>query len=229
MTPGRGGRSGLRNHSLNAACLKRGEQARDGIAGIQRGDPDRLAGGGHDGVDLALNHGALVGCARCHHHIQHNAPGLVDSGVLFVGRLRWQVAAHFAQRSVRVGRAHPTWLTPGWWRFGSRYGVRQDGMGRRDGIGVRIRDRVPRHVSPDQRGVDVHDLALGNAGRHTGLHRAGQDRLEALRTPTLADAGQRGMIGQRLVQAVADEPADGEIDLRLTHETSVVHEAEQEP
>jgi hypothetical protein len=88
-------------------------------------------------------------------------------------------------------------------------------MGRGDGVGVRIRDRVPRHVGPDQGSVDVHHLALGDAGRHAGLNRAGQDRLEALRPPALADAGQRGMVRQRLMQAVADEPADGEIDLSL--------------
>ena len=111
-----------------------------------------------------------MGRARRDHDVQNDAAGLINGGVLLVGRLRRQVAAHLAQQSVWVGCANPTWLMPGWWSFGSRCGVWQDGMGRRDGVGVRIRDRVPRHVGPDQRGVDMHPFALGDAGRHAGLH-----------------------------------------------------------
>ena len=36
------------------------------------------------------------------------------------------------------------------------------------------------------------------------------------------------MVGQRLVQAVADEPADREVDLGLAHQPPVVDDAEQE-
>lgn len=35
------------------------------------------------------------------------------------------------------------------------------------------------------------------------------------------------MIGQRLVQAVADEPADRDIHQRLPHQPAVVHDPEQ--
>lgn len=36
------------------------------------------------------------------------------------------------------------------------------------------------------------------------------------------------MIGQRLVQPVASEPADGEVHLSLAHQPAVMHDAEQE-
>ena len=51
---------------------------------------------------------------------------------------------------------------------------------------------------------------------------------EPLGAPALPDAGQRGMIGQRLVQPVAREPADGEVDLRLPHQPPVMDDAQQE-
>src|SRR4051794_11486311 len=54
----------------------------------------------------------------------------------------------------------------------------------------------------DQRGIDVNDLARGDFGGNAGLHRAFEDASEPLRAPTLPDPGQRGMIRQRLVQAV---------------------------
>ncbi len=72
-------------------------------------------------------------------------------------------------------------------------------------------------------------LARGDRGCHTSLGRSGLDGLEALCAPALTDAGQRGVVRQRLVQAVADELADGEIDLGLTHEPTVMHNTEQEP
>ena len=74
----------------------------------------------------------------------------------------------------------------------------------------------------------MHDLALGDLRRHAGLHCALEDAPEALGAPALADAGQRRMVGQRLVQPVAHEPADREVDLRLPHQPPVMHDPEQE-
>jgi hypothetical protein len=75
----------------------------------------------------------------------------------------------------------------------------------------------------------MHDLALGDLRRNASPHRPLEDRAEALSAPALADAGQRRMVGQRLVQPVADEPADREIDLRLAQHPPVMHDPEQEP
>jgi hypothetical protein len=70
--------------------------------------------------------------------------------------------------------------------------------------------------------------ALRDPRLEAGAHRALEDPAEAHRTPALADTRQAGMVGQHLVQAVAAEPADREIDLGLTHQPPVVDEAEQE-
>jgi hypothetical protein len=75
----------------------------------------------------------------------------------------------------------------------------------------------------------VHDLAPGDPRGHAGLHRPLEDAPEALGAPALADARQRRMIGQGIVQPVADEPADREVDLRLPQQPSVMHDPEQEP
>jgi hypothetical protein len=87
---------------------------------------------------------------------------------------------------------------------------------------------LPADVGADQRGIDMDDLGLGNPRLQTGAHRALEDLPEALGPPALADPGQARMIRQRLVQAVAAEPADREVDLSLTHQPPVVDEAEQE-
>src|SRR3954449_10761184 len=70
-----------------------------------------------------------------------------------------------------------------------------------DLIGMRRHDGIPGHVSADQGGIDVDHLARGDLGHHTGLGRAGQDGLEALCAPTLADAGQGRVVRQGLMQA----------------------------
>jgi hypothetical protein len=90
------------------------------------------------------------------------------------------------------------------------------------------RDPVPAHVRPDQCGVEMHHLALGDPGRDAGLDRPRQDRAEPLGAPALADAGQAGVVRQCLVQAVADEPPDGEVDLRLAQQPAVMHDPEQQ-
>jgi hypothetical protein len=60
------------------------------------------------------------------------------------------------------------------------------------------------------------------------LNSALEDPAEALGSPALADSRQRRVVRQDLVQAVAREPADGDVDLRLAQQPAIVDDAEQE-
>jgi hypothetical protein len=86
---------------------------------------------------------------------------------------------------------------------------------------------LPGDVGSDQRGVDMDDLALRNAG-NASLHGALENATEPLGAPALPYPRQRGMIGQSFLQAIPGEPADREVDLRLAHEPPVVDDTEQE-
>lgn len=97
-----------------------------------------------------------------------------------------------------------------------------------NGIDVADRQALPTDVRPDQGGIDVNDLALGDPGRDASGDRALEDLAEPLGTPALADAGQRGMIGQRLVQAEADEPTDRKIDLSFAKQTPIMDDSQKE-
>jgi hypothetical protein len=66
------------------------------------------------------------------------------------------------------------------------------------------------------------------AARDAGLRRAGQDGAEPLGAPAPADARQAGVVRQRLVQAVADEPADRHVRPGLAHRPPVVHDPERQ-
>ena len=154
----------------------------------------------------------------------------INSGVVLVGRLA-AVGLVGGQRGVRIGGAHR--------RLGL---LRCDGLG--GGItasgrlvsptdslgGVRMApgDGVPADVGADQGALDVDDLALGDPGGDAGLHRAGGDAPEPLRAPALADARQAGVVRQGLVQSVAREPADGDVDPGFPQQPPVVDDAEQE-
>lgn len=58
-------------------------------------------------------------------------------------------------------------------------------------------------------------------------HDSREDPAEDVLAPTLTDARQRGVIRQRLVQGVTDEPADREIDLRFPHQAPVMDDPEK--
>jgi hypothetical protein len=75
----------------------------------------------------------------------------------------------------------------------------------------------------------VDHLALGDLRVDAGTHGPLEDAAEALGAPALADPGQARVIGQGLVQAIAAEPADREVDLRLPQQPPVVNDPEQEP
>jgi hypothetical protein len=95
-------------------------------------------------------------------------------------------------------------------------------------VGVLHAEAVPRHVGADQRRVDMHHLALGNLGTDAGLHRTGKHPAEQFSAPSLTNARQRRVIRQRLVQAEAGKPAYRDLDLRLSHQPAVMHDAEQQ-
>jgi len=61
----------------------------------------------------------------------------------------------------------------------------------------------------------VQHLARGDLCRNAGLDGALEDLPKPLDTPALANAGQRGMVGQRLMQLVTGEPADPPNSLAL--------------
>ena len=98
----------------------------------------------------------------------------------------------------------------------------------RHGTDMANREALPADIGPDQRCIDMHDLALGDPGRHTAPDRPLEDAPKSLRAPALANTGQRRMIRQPLVQAVPREPADREIDLCLSHQTPVMNDPQQE-
>ena len=74
----------------------------------------------------------------------------------------------------------------------------------------------------------MDDFALGNPGGDAGLHAPLEDAAEPLGAPTLPDPRERGMIGQPVLQPVAGEPADRQVDLRLAHEPAIMDDPEQE-
>jgi hypothetical protein len=77
----------------------------------------------------------------------------------------------------------------------------------------------------------TNHLARGDARRDAGLRRAGQDGqdgAEPLGAPAPADARRAGVVRRRLVQAVADEPADRQVRLGRAHRPPVVHDPERQ-
>src|SRR5690606_14370964 len=74
----------------------------------------------------------------------------------------------------------------------------------------------------------MHHVALRDLRRDAGLDRAFENPAEALCPPALSNPRQRGMVWKRLVQAVADEPPDPEVDLCLPHQPTIMNDPEQE-
>ena len=96
-------------------------------------------------------------------------------------------------------------------------------------VDVPFDETVPTHVGADERSIDVDDLGGGDLRLETGLDRPLEDLTEALGAPSLPDSRQAGVVGKRLMQGVADEPADGDVDVSLTQELAIVHDPEQQP
>lgn len=164
---------------------------------------------------------ALVRLARGDLQVQHHAAGVIDGGVLLVAGLEPPVAGVGRHTRIGIGQADllvparlpaiPLGQQPGC--FGrARLGRR---ILRQHGIRMPDAQAFPGDIGADQRRVDMHHLALGDAGRAASLDRTGEDPAEAFGARALQDSGQAGMVGQALGQAKAREPADGEIDVRL--------------
>src|SRR5262245_55397008 len=83
---------------------------------------------------------------------------------------------------------------------------------------------LPTDIGSDEGSVNVDDLAGCDLGLQTRLNRALEDRAEPIGAPTLANPRQARMIGQPLVNAITDEPASSDVDMRLTHQLAVMHD-----
>jgi hypothetical protein len=192
-----------------------------GVSGHGLDGRARCLGGRVDAREHDL---PLVDLARRHLDIEDHAKGIVDHRVLLVGRFKPSVPPVGCHRGIRVGDtdllvlaalAAVPLLRPALF------------VGLRDSINVPDRQTLPTHIRSDERRIDVHDLALGDLCRHACPNRAFEDAPEAISPPALSDARQRRMIGQRLVQTVAYEPPDREIDLRFPHQSAIMHDPEQ--
>jgi hypothetical protein len=88
---------------------------------------------------------------------------------------------------------------------------------------------VPAHVGADERSIDVDDLGGDDLRLETGLDRPLEDVAEPIGAPSLPDPCQAGVVGKRLMEGVADEPADSDIDVSFAQQLAVVHDPEQQP
>jgi hypothetical protein len=208
---------------LDAALLQIRKHPGNGVAGVHGRHLDGCAGRGGDGIKLLLDRFGVVYGAGGDHDVEDDAVLGIGCSVLLVGRLATTGLIVGRQRGVRVSGAYRRL------RFRShrlrRVAVSLSCL---DRVNMAPGDGVPAHIRPDQGAVDVHDLALGDPGRHAGLDGAGENAPEALGAPALADAGQAGVVGQGLMQAVANEPANGEIDLGFTDQPPVMHDPQQQ-
>ena len=83
---------------------------------------------------------------------------------------------------------------------------------------------LPADVGADEGSVNVHNLTDRDLGLETRLNRALKNLAESICAPSLADARQAGMIGQFLVNAIPDEPTNGDVDVGFAHELAVMHD-----
>ena len=181
--------------------------------------------------------------------IEHHTPLAIGRRVLPVVRLAAARAVVRGQAGLRVAGADRSHLVRPARPAGACLLARAVVVGcvtirGRDRFAMTPRDRLPAHVGPDQRAVDVHDLALGNAARlgpraahrgrpgparDAGRDRARKDPLEALGTPALPNPRQARMVRQALVHALAAEPADRQVHLGFAHQPTIVDDPEQQP
>jgi hypothetical protein len=92
-------------------------------------------------------------------------------------------------------------------------------------IHVPFGEAVPAHIGADQRRIDVHNLRRGNLRPQASCDCTLEDLTKTLLAPALADARQAGMMRQLVMQPVTDEPADGDVNLRVAHQLAIVHDA----
>ena len=83
-----------------------------------------------------------------------------------------------------------------------------------------LHQALPADIGADQGSIDVHNLCRGDLRLQAGRHRTLEYLPKPLLTPALADSGQARMVRQSFVQAIANEPADRDVDLRFSHHRS---------
>jgi hypothetical protein len=93
---------------------------------------------------------------------------------------------------------------------------------------VPLAEALPGDVGANERRIDVGDLALGDPRFDAGPDHPREDPPEQLRPPTLANARQRRVVRQDLVQPVARKPADRNVDLCLPQQPPVMYDPQQE-
>ncbi len=210
------------NDGFDLAILKHPEHLGVGIAGIHRRDADRPAGGRSRSIEPSGDHHTLIFLAGRDLDVDNDTCHVIDGSMLLVGRFEAAIAAVRGHRGVRVG--HANFLEPaGLSALAERFIVGIDNR-----FYVADGKRIPAHMRADQGGVEMDNLSGRDLRGDAGLNRAFEDPAKTLGTPALANARQRRMIGQSLMQPVTNKPADRDIDRRLTHQSPVMDNAEQE-
>jgi hypothetical protein len=103
----------------------------------------------------------------------------------------------------------------------SRLGV----VGVFDRIQMARYQRVHADIRPDQASIDVNGFSRNQPRRLTLLDDLRENPAKDILAPALPDAGQRRMVRQCLMQGIADEPADREIDLGFSHQSPIMDHA----
>jgi len=119
---------------------------------------------------------------RANGHIHHHARGIIDGGVLFVGRL--QLLARGIGRHAGLGIGDANLLEPAGL-------ARQAILVRQacclDRIQMARCEPIETDIGPDQRRIDMHDLARRYPGRDATADAAFKDCPEPINAPALPD------------------------------------------
>lgn len=221
LRPLTAGRAKRRDDGFGLAVFRGGADPPHATDRVRR-DPARCNPEGiFDGVEARLEPARVVLFASHDFHVNHDSRKVVHCRVLFVGRAQRGLGRRRHGR-VRVRAAE--FLEPA-----ARARVPLGVVGILDRIEMAQDQRIHADMRPDQTGVDVNGLGRNQSGQPALLHDTDKDPAKDIFAPALPDAGQRGMIRQSFVQGVAREPTDREIDLRLTHQSPVMDDAQQEP
>ncbi len=81
--------------------------------------------------------------------------------------------------------------------------------------------RVHRGVRFDLGGIEVELLAVDQPGLQAQLHDPFEEALEGLHAIAAADLGEAAVVGERLVEVVAQVPTMSEVELRRLHQPAL--------
>ena len=206
-----------RDHRVDAETLKPAVDPGVGITGIGRHRFDLATGDRPNLIDLSLDRLALAYRSGRHQHVQHHASRVVDCRVLLVAGLKPPVLCRGRHARVRIGPAHlpglaapPTSLRPG-------LNLPINGVRRHHIIRMTLDKALPAGIGAYEGGIDVHYLGRGDLRIQTGRDRTLENPPEPCLAQALADPRQARMVRQTLVQPVADESPDRDVDLSLAN------------